>query len=107
MVREGLVRSVLCHYMVTAVPWEQLLPLPPAIPMVAVPVALAGLSWRFIEALLLRRKPQTEQSRRARTIAPTTVTVDLGTSVELSSAQPVDSQNNLNAGSGGIRTGQH
>jgi peptidoglycan/LPS O-acetylase OafA/YrhL len=55
----------LWHYMIIALPWEQLLPIPPEIPMVAVPIALAGLSWRFIEAPLLGRKPQTEPSPRA------------------------------------------
>jgi peptidoglycan/LPS O-acetylase OafA/YrhL len=55
----------LWHYMIIALPWEQLLPIPPAIPMVAAPIALAGLSWRFIEAPLLGRKPQTEPSPRA------------------------------------------
>jgi peptidoglycan/LPS O-acetylase OafA/YrhL len=52
----------LWHYMMIALPWERLLPIPPVIPMVAVPIALAGLSWRFIEAPLLRRKPPTERS---------------------------------------------
>jgi peptidoglycan/LPS O-acetylase OafA/YrhL len=54
----------LWHYMMIALPWERLLPIPPVIPMVAVPIALAGLSWRFVEAPLLRRKPHPELSRQ-------------------------------------------
>jgi peptidoglycan/LPS O-acetylase OafA/YrhL len=55
----------LWHYMMISLPWEQLLPIPPILPMIAVPIALAGLSWRFVEAPLLGRKTQTDQSRRA------------------------------------------
>jgi peptidoglycan/LPS O-acetylase OafA/YrhL len=55
----------LWHYMMISLPWDQLLPIPPQIPMVAVPIGLAALSWRFIEAPLLNRKPHPEQPRPA------------------------------------------
>jgi peptidoglycan/LPS O-acetylase OafA/YrhL len=55
----------LWHYMMISLPWDQLLPIPPEIPMVVVPIALAALSWRFIEAPLLNRKPHPEQPRPA------------------------------------------
>lgn len=95
----------LWHYMMIALPWEQLLPIPPAIPMIAVPIALAGLSWRFVEAPLLGRKPRTEHRHRRRlALTPITATFEFGPSLDLSSSQLVTSENNLNAGSGGIRT---
>lgn len=95
----------LWHYMMIALPWEQMLPIPAAIPMIGVPIALAGLSWRYIEAPLLGRKSQTVRSGRARQAStPTTTTVEYGPDIGLSSSPIVDSENNLNAGSGGIRT---
>lgn len=67
----------LWHYMMISLPWEQLLPIPPEIPMVAVPIALAGLSWRFIEAPLLGRKPQIDRSSRAQEFrTPTRAAID-------------------------------
>jgi peptidoglycan/LPS O-acetylase OafA/YrhL len=58
----------LWHFLIISLPWEQLLPIPPFVPMIAVPIALAGLSWRFIEAPLLGRKPRTELSPRVQGI---------------------------------------
>ena len=47
----------LWQYMMISMPWEKLRPIPPLLPMIAVPIALAWLSWHFIEAPLLRRGP--------------------------------------------------
>ena len=82
----------LWHYMIISLPWEQLLPVPPVVPMIAVPIVLAGLSWRFIEAPLLGRKPRTERPRPARHApAPITAPIDHASSTDLSAAQLVDS----------------
>lgn len=47
----------LWHYLLISLPWERL-PLPPLLGMAATPIAVAWLSWRFVEAPLLRRKPR-------------------------------------------------
>ena len=54
----------LWHYMMIALPWEQLSPLPPVFFMIASPIALASISWRFIEAPLLRRGTATSSGPR-------------------------------------------
>ena len=52
----------LWHYMMISLPWEQLVPVPPFVPMIAAPIVLAGLSWRFIEAPFLGRRPAGEST---------------------------------------------
>ena len=47
----------LWHYMMISLPWEELRPVPPLFSMIAAPIALAWLSWRFIEAPLLGHRP--------------------------------------------------
>ena len=70
----------LWHYMIISLPWEQILPIPPSIPMIAVPIVLAGLSWRFVEAPLLGQRPLVPQSlvthERVGPASPTPVTID-------------------------------
>jgi peptidoglycan/LPS O-acetylase OafA/YrhL len=69
----------LWHYLIISLPWEQILPIPPSIPMIAVPIALAGLSWRLVEAPLLGRKPAVRHSLVARepvVSTPSPVAVD-------------------------------
>jgi peptidoglycan/LPS O-acetylase OafA/YrhL len=46
----------LWHYMLISLPWERLLPIPPVIPMIVTPIALAAMSWRYVEAPLLGRR---------------------------------------------------
>ena len=47
----------LWHYMMISLPWENLRPVPPLFSMIMAPIALAWLSWHFIEAPLIRRRP--------------------------------------------------
>lgn len=51
----------LWHYMLISLPWERL-PLPPLLGMTATPIALAWLSWKFVEAPLLHRRQTTRRS---------------------------------------------
>jgi len=55
----------LWHYMLIALPWERL-PTPPLLAMIATPIAAAWISWRFVEAPLLGRRPGTPGPRLAR-----------------------------------------
>ena len=48
--------------MLIALPWENLRPVPPLLPMIAAPVVLAWLSWHFIEAPLLRDRTNNQVS---------------------------------------------
>jgi peptidoglycan/LPS O-acetylase OafA/YrhL len=45
----------LWHFMLISLPWERL-PMPPMVGMVGAPIAMAWLSWRFVEAPILRHK---------------------------------------------------
>ncbi|HEY7564605.1 MAG TPA: acyltransferase, partial [Acidimicrobiia bacterium] len=45
----------LWHFMLISLPWERL-PIPPMVGMVGAPIAMAWLSWRFVEAPILRHK---------------------------------------------------
>ena len=49
----------LWHYMMISLPWERLLPLPPLLPMIAAPIALAAMSWHFVEAPILHKGSRT------------------------------------------------
>ncbi|MEX0667812.1 MAG: acyltransferase [Acidimicrobiia bacterium] len=52
----------LWHYMMISLPWDRLLPVPSIVPMIAAPIVLAGMSWRFVEAPLLGRRPAVRPS---------------------------------------------
>ena len=43
----------LWHFMLISLPWEKLISAPPLVGMIVSPIALAWISWRFVEAPLL------------------------------------------------------
>ena len=47
----------LWHYMMISLPWERLIPFPPFVGMIGAPIALAWISWRYVEAPLLGKWP--------------------------------------------------